>query len=51
MVISSIIRPLLDIRAVADKMAVFVAKNGRAFEEHILKSKKGRTPKFAFLHE
>jgi splicing factor 3A subunit 1 len=50
MVISGVIRPPPDIRAVADKTALFVAKNGRAFEERILTSEKGKTPKFAFLH-
>ena len=45
MVISGVIRPPPDIRAVADKTALFVAKKGR-----ILSSDKGKTPKFAFLH-
>ena len=51
MVISGIIRPPPDIRAVADRTALFVSKNGRAFELKILNSEKGRTPKFAFLHD
>lgn len=51
MVITGIIRPPPDIRAVADKTALFVSKNGRAFENRILNSEKGQTPKFAFLHE
>mmetsp|Transcript_23564 Transcript_23564/g.47673 ORF Transcript_23564/g.47673 Transcript_23564/m.47673 type:complete len:768 (-) Transcript_23564:77-2380(-) len=51
MVISGIIRPPPDIRAVADRTALFVSKNGRAFEIKILNSEKGKTPKFAFLHE
>ena len=51
MVISGIIRPPPDIRAVADRTALFVSKNGRAFELKILSSEKGRTPKFAFLHD
>ncbi|KAL7465528.1 hypothetical protein ACHAXS_005845 [Conticribra weissflogii] len=51
MVISGIIRPPPDIRAVADRTALFVSKNGRAFEIKILNSEKGQTPKFAFLHE
>jgi splicing factor 3A subunit 1 len=51
MVISGIIRPPPEIRAVADKTAAYVAKNGRAFEERILSSNKGKTPKFAFLHQ
>ncbi|KAL9181521.1 hypothetical protein ACHAXT_010326 [Thalassiosira profunda] len=50
MVISGIIRPPPDIRAVADRTALFVSKNGRAFEVKILNSDKGKTPKFAFLH-
>ena len=50
MVISGVIRPPPEIRAVADKTALFVAKNGRAFEQRILNSDKGKTPKFAFLH-
>lgn len=51
MAITGIIRPPPDIRAVADKTALFVSKNGRAFENRILNSEKGQTPKFAFLHE
>eukprot|EP00536_Pseudo-nitzschia_multiseries_P006626 jgi/Psemu1/296307/fgenesh1_pm.144_\ len=49
MVITGIIRPPPDIRVVADRTAMFVAKNGRAFESRILGSAKGKTPKFAFL--
>ena len=49
MAIQGIIRPPPDIRVVADKTAMFVAKNGRAFEQRILGSAKGKTPKFAFL--
>ena len=48
--IQGIIRPPLQIRAVVDKTASFVAKNGRAFENKIINSAKGREPKFAFLH-
>jgi len=51
MVITGVIRPPAEIRAVADKTALFVAKNGRAFESRILNSAKGKTPKFAFLHD
>lgn len=51
MVIQGVIRPPPEIRAVADRTALYVAKNGRAFEARILKSAKGKTPKFAFLHE
>ena len=49
--ITGIIRPPPDIRTVADRTALFVSKNGRAFENKILNSEKGKTPKFAFLHE
>ena len=49
MAIQGIIRPPPDIRVVADRTAMFVAKNGRAFESRILGSAKGKTPKFAFL--
>mmetsp|Transcript_2006 Transcript_2006/g.3640 ORF Transcript_2006/g.3640 Transcript_2006/m.3640 type:complete len:717 (+) Transcript_2006:90-2240(+) len=51
MVVQGIIRPPPEIRAVADKTASFVAKNGRGFETRIMNSAKGKTPKFAFLHE
>lgn len=51
MAIEGIIRPPPEIRAVAEKTASFVAKNGRAFEQRIINSAKGKTPKFAFLHE
>ena len=51
MVIQGVIRPPPEIRAVADRTALYVAKNGRAFEARILKSAKGKTPKFAFLQE
>jgi Surp module./Pre-mRNA splicing factor PRP21 like protein. len=51
MAIQGIIRPPPEIRAVADKTASFVAKNGRGFETRIMNSAKGKTPKFAFLHE
>lgn len=49
MVIQGVIRPPPEIRAVADRTASYVAKNGRAFENRILSSAKGKTPKFAFL--
>lgn len=49
--IQGIIRPPPDIRVVADKTAMFVAKNGRAFESRIIGSAKGKTPKFAFLQQ
>ena len=49
MVIQGVIKPPPEIRAVADRTASYVAKNGRAFEQRILSSAKGKTPKFAFL--
>jgi splicing factor 3A subunit 1 len=49
MAITGVIRPPPEIRAVADRTALYVAKNGRAFEARILKSEKAKTPKFAFL--
>lgn len=51
MVIQGVIRPPPEIRAVADRTASYVAKNGRAFETRILSSAKGKTPKFAFLQD
>lgn len=51
MVISGVIRPPPEIRAVADRTALYVAKNGRTFEQRILGSEKGKTPKFAFLQQ
>lgn len=51
MVITGVIKPPPEIRAVADRTALFVAKNGRAFEARIVNSDKGKTPKFAFLHD
>ena len=50
MVIEGVIRPPPEIRAIVEKTATYVAKNGRAFEARILGSGKGKTPKFAFLH-
>ncbi|KAL3939692.1 MAG: hypothetical protein SGARI_001281, partial [Bacillariaceae sp.] len=51
MAITGIIRPPPEIRAVADKTAAYVAKNGRGFETKIMNSARGKTPKFAFLHQ
>lgn len=51
MAIKGLVRPPADIRAVADKTALYVSKKGRAFESRILNSAKGKTPQFAFLHE
>jgi splicing factor 3A subunit 1 len=49
MVLRGVIRPPPEIRAVADRTALYVAKNGRAFEARIMGSEKGRQPKFSFL--
>lgn len=49
MVVQGVIKPPPEIRAVADRTALYVAKNGRAFESRILNSDKGKTPKFSFL--
>lgn len=49
MVIQGVIRPPPEIRAVADRTALYVSKNGRGFELRIVNSEKGKTPKFAFL--
>ena len=46
---NDIIIPPPDIRAVVNKTAQFVAKNGRQFESRILSSSEGSTPKFAFM--
>lgn len=51
MAIQGVIRPPADIRVAADKTARFVANNGRAFERKIMNSERGKTPKFAFLHD
>jgi len=44
-----VIVPPPDIRAVVDKTAQFVARNGKSFEERIMKSEEGMTAKFSFL--
>lgn len=49
MVVTGVIKPPPEIRAVCDRTALYVSKNGRAFEQKILSSSKGKTPKFAFL--
>ena len=46
-----LIKPPPAVRAVLPKTAAFVSKNGRSFEHRIRNSAKGRTAKFAFLHE
>ena len=47
--IVGVIIPPPDIRAVVDKTAQFVAKNGKNFETKILNSADGKTPKFNFM--
>jgi Pre-mRNA splicing factor PRP21 like protein/Surp module len=44
-----LIRPPPEIRAAADRTALHVVKHGRTFEQRILASARGQTPKFAFL--
>lgn len=45
-----IIIPPPEIKAVVDKTAQFVGKNGRAFEQRILNSAEGKTSKFNFMN-
>ena len=47
--LDSVIQPPPQVRAVIDKTAQFVAKNGKSFEERIKDSKDGSTDKFNFL--
>lgn len=47
--VTGVIIPPPDIRAVADKTATFVAKFGKSFEEKVMASEEGKTPKFNFL--
>ena len=47
--VTGLILPPPDIRAVVDKTAAFVAKHGKSFEEKILGSAEGKTPKFNFM--
>jgi splicing factor 3A subunit 1 len=47
--VTGVIIPPPEIRAVADKTAQFVAKNGKSFEQKILGSNEGKTPKFNFM--
>jgi len=44
-----VIIPPPDVRAVVDKTAQFVAKNGKNFEARILNSEEGKTAKFNFM--
>ncbi len=46
-----IIVPPPEIRAVVDKTAHFVAKNGKSLEQRILSSSEGKTAKFNFMKE
>jgi Surp module len=49
--VRGIIQPPPDIRAIADKTARFVAKNGKSFEQRILNSEEGRyTAKLITFH-
>ena len=44
-----LIRPPPDIRAIVEKTAQFVARNGKTFETRILSSAEGQSAKFAFM--
>ncbi|KAL3826691.1 hypothetical protein ACHAXA_001214 [Cyclostephanos tholiformis] len=48
---SGIIRPPPETRAIVDRTALFISKNGRALAKAILNSEKGRTLRFDFLHD
>ena len=47
--VTGIIIPPPEIRAVVDKTAQFVARNGKSFENKILESSEGKTAKFNFM--
>eukprot|EP01041_Mallomonas_annulata_P009053 gene9053-18751_t len=47
--VTGIIIPPPEIRAVVDKTAQFVARNGKSFENKILQSSEGKTAKFNFM--
>ena len=47
--VTGVIIPPPEIRAVADKTAQFVARNGKNFEQRILASEEGKTAKFNFM--
>ena len=47
--VTGIIRPPPDIRAIVDKTALFVARNGKQFEARIQASAEGQSQKFAFM--
>ena len=47
--VTGLIIPPPDIRAIVDKTAAFVARNGKSFEQRILASGEGKTAKFNFM--
>ena len=47
--VTGVIIPPPEIRAVVDKTAQFVGKNGKTFEHRILESAEGKTAKFNFM--
>ena len=47
--VTGVIRPPPDIRAIVDKTALFVARNGKQFEARIQASAEGQSQKFAFM--
>jgi splicing factor 3A subunit 1 len=49
--VTGIIIPPPEIRAVVDKTAQFVARNGKSFETKILSSGEGKTAKFNFMKQ
>lgn len=49
--VTGVIIPPPDIRAVVDKTAQFVARNGKSFEQRILSSGEGKTAKFNFMKQ
>lgn len=49
--VSGVIIPPPEIRAVVDKTAQFVGKNGKSFEQRILASADGKSSKFNFMRD
>ena len=49
MKIEGVIIPPPEVRAIVDKTAQFVARNGKGFEQKVLNSNDGKTAKFNFL--
>ncbi|KAJ8599334.1 hypothetical protein CTAYLR_005322 [Chrysophaeum taylorii] len=47
--VTGLIKPPPDIRAIVDKTAQFVARNGKSFESRILASQEGQSQKFSFM--